>query len=110
MKTFALALLLGLSTMQPVAFAAPAPAIDHLEPPFWWAGMASNKLQLMVHGERIADLQPALDYKGVRIAAVTRVANPNYLFIDLEMDQDVTPGAFDIAFKGAGRTASYRYQ
>lgn len=110
MKTFALALLLGLSTLHPVVGAAPAPAIDHLEPPFWWAGMASNKLQLMVHGERIADLQPTLDYKGVRIAAVTRVANPNYLFIDLEVDQDVTPGAFDIAFKGAGRATSYRYQ
>ena len=110
MKTFALALLLGMSTLHPVARAAPAPAIDHLEPPFWWAGMASNKLQLMVHGERIADLQPALSYRGVRIAAVTRVENPNYLFIDLEMDHDVTPGAFDIAFKGAGRSTTYRYQ
>jgi glycosidase len=108
LKTFALALLLGMTALQ--AAAAPAPAIDHLEPPFWWAGMASNKLQLMVHGERIADLQPTLDYAGVRIAAVTRVANPNYLFIDLALDQAVAPGAFDIAFKGAGRTASYRYQ
>jgi glycosidase len=109
MKTLALAFLLGITAL-PSAFAAPAPAIDHLEPPFWWAGMASSKLQLMVHGERIADLQPTLDYHGVRIASVSRVANPNYLFIELELDKEVAPGAFDIAFKGDKRTATYRYQ
>jgi hypothetical protein len=105
-KTFAIALLLGVSILQVPASAAAAPAIEHLEPPFWWAGMHNSKLQLMVHGARIADLQPSLNYKGVRIAAVTRVASPNYLFIDLEMDQDAAPGAFDIAFKGNGATAS----
>jgi glycosidase len=109
-KTFAIALLLGLSTLQAPASAAAAPAIEHLEPPFWWAGMHNSKLQLMVHGARIADLQPSLNYKGVRIAAVTRVASPNYLFIDLEMDQGAAPGAFDIAFKGNGRSTQYRYQ
>ncbi len=85
------------------ARAATAPAIDHLEPPFWWAGMHDKNLQLMVHGERIADLEPALSYPGVRIAAVTRVANRNYLFIDLVVDAGARPGSFDIDFKGARR-------
>lgn len=109
MRNFALALLLGMTALQPQAAIA-TPAIEHLEPPFWWAGMASSKLQLMVHGAHIAELQPTLDYPGVRITSVTRVANPNYLFIDLEMDKDAASGAFDIAFKGNGRTAQYRYQ
>jgi hypothetical protein len=57
--------------------------IDHLEPPFWWAGMADNTLQLMVHGKNIADLEPELYYPGIVINQVHRSDNPNYLFIDL---------------------------
>ena len=89
---------------------AQSPAIAHMEPPFWWAGMQHKTLQLMVHGERIAELEPQLDYPGVRIAAVTRVPSKNYLVIDLAIAGDAKPGKFDIAFKGAGRQASYPYQ
>jgi glycosidase len=63
-----------------------------------------------VHGERIADLEPTLSYPGVRIAAVTRVASRNYLFIDLVIADEARPGAFDITFKGAGRGTKYSYR
>ena len=42
------------------ASAAGAPAIDHVEPPFWWTGMHDRRLQLMVHGPARADREPAL--------------------------------------------------
>ncbi|MFC0253338.1 glycoside hydrolase family 13 protein [Massilia consociata] len=89
---------------------APASAIAHMEPPFWWAGMRHKGLQLMVHGERIAELEPAIAYPGVRIASVTRVPSKNYLFIDLVIGDDAKPGAFDIRFKGTGRETSYTYR
>jgi len=90
---------------------AQAPAIDHMEPPFWWAGMQHKGLQLMVHGPAIAELEPALDYPGVRIAASSRVASKNYLFIDLVIDEDAKPGSFEITFRGKdGRSASYTYR
>lgn len=90
---------------------AQAPAIDHMDPPFWWAGMQHKGLQLMVHGPDIAALTPQIDYPGVRIAAVSRVASKNYLFIDLQVDADVKPGGFDIVFKGRdGRSATYAYK
>lgn len=92
-------------------FAAPAcgaaTRIDHMEPPFWWAGMQHQKLQLMVHGDHIADLAPALSYPGVRLDGVTRVANPNYLFIDLTLSPGVKPGNVEIRF---GKSLTYRYQ
>jgi glycosidase len=84
--------------------------IDHLEPPFWWAGMQQQSLQLMVHGKRIADLEPALSYPGVRIERVTRVANRNYLFIDLQVGADARPGTFDLAFKDGATSVHYAYQ
>jgi len=106
MKRILTAVLLASSTL----FAAPALAltrIDHLEPPFWWAGMQNQKLQLMVHGAGIAALEPTLVYPGVRIDGVTRVANKNYLFIDLHVAPDARPGAFEIRF---GKSLNYRYQ
>jgi glycosidase len=84
--------------------------IDHLDPPFWWSGMQHKKLQLMVHGTRIADLDPVLDYPGVRIDAVTRVANRNYLFIDLAVSDQAAPGKFDITFRNGSTNVKYSYQ
>ena len=57
--------------------------IKHIEPPFWWAGFNSKKLQLMVHGHNISKLEPKVPYKGIQIEKVHKVDNPNYLFIDL---------------------------
>jgi glycosidase len=93
------------------AYAAPAPAIDHVEPPFWWTGMHDRRLQLMVHGPAIADLEPALAWPGVRIAAVTRVANRNYLFIDLDIGPDAQPGSFTIDFNApaGSKAGAQRY-
>jgi glycosidase len=84
--------------------------IDHMEPPFWWTGMQHKQVQLMVHGERIAELAPALSYPGVRIDRVTRVANKNYLFIDLAIGDQALPGKFDIDFSNGSKHATYSYQ
>ncbi|QGZ39435.1 glycosidase [Pseudoduganella flava] len=92
--------------------------IDRVEPAFWWTGMHHKTVQLMVHGTAIAELVPAIDQpgaRGVRIAAVTRAANPNYLFIDLALGDDAQPGAFDIVFRPAAGAAAapvlrHRYQ
>lgn len=85
--------------------------IEHLEPAFWWAGMKSPKLQLLVHGDKIADLTPSLDYHGVSVEKVTRVENPNYLFVDLRLEKSVKPGKFTIRFEKQGKQQlSYEYQ
>ena len=88
-------------------------SIQHLEPPSWWVGMKQGRLQLMVHGEQIADLTPSLTYPGVAIQDVTRVASKNYLFIDLEISQEALPGEFLLRFTQQGQTVlshPYRLQ
>ncbi|MEJ7807185.1 MAG: glycoside hydrolase family 13 protein [Telluria sp.] len=84
--------------------------IEHLEPPFWWTGMQHKSVQLMVHGSRIAELAPAVSYPGVRIARITRVANPNYLFIDLHVGASARPGKFDIRFGQGAKAVRHAYQ
>ena len=86
------------------ALAMPA-QIERIEPAFWWVGMKSDKLQLLVHGPRIADAAPQIEgatASGVRIESVSRVTNPNYLFIDLRIARDAAPGRLDIVFSHGG--------
>lgn len=110
MRHFLASLLIGSTACASLSAHAQSPAIAHMEPPFWWAGMQHKGLQLMVHSERIAELEPALSYPGVRIASVTRVPSKNYLFVDLAIEPEARPGSFDIVFRGAGRETRYAYR
>jgi len=84
--------------------------INHLEPPFWWVGMADNKLQLMVHGKNISNLEPEIFHTGIEINQVHRLSNPNYLFIDLFLSEEAMPGEFDIIFNEEGQPKTkYNY-
>tara|TARA_Y100000591_G_C21853060_1_gene712943 strand:- start:3779 stop:5608 length:1830 start_codon:yes stop_codon:yes gene_type:complete len=79
-------------------------SIKHLEPPFWWTDMKSDRLQLMVHGPNIADLRPSISHDNIIITDVKTLENPNYLFINLEISKNIQPGQFDINFLKNNKT------
>ena len=81
-------------------------AIEHLEPASWWVGMKHHRVELMVHGEGIVALAPRLSHPGVAVADVQKVANPNYLFVTIDIAADARPGAFDIEFMDGERVAA----
>jgi glycosidase len=85
--------------------------IKHLEPAFWWVGMQETGLQLMLHGDNIAELEPSLAYPGVTLLATEKVENPNYLFINLQLAADLKPGEFSLILSKAGKlVANYPYK
>jgi len=85
--------------------------IERVEPMFWWTGMKSQALQLLVYGENISSSNVSLSYPGVELVSVTKVENPNYLFIDLKLAENVQPGKFDISFSTEGKvTGKYQYE
>jgi neopullulanase len=56
--------------------------VERVEPMFWWAGMKSPDLQLMVHGENISATDVKINYPGVELVSVSKVKSPNiYLSI-----------------------------
>lgn len=78
--------------------------IEHLEPAFWWTGMRHGGLEILVHGEDVAELEPEIEWPGVTLENVHRTGNPNYLFIALDISGDAEPGRFDIRFERDGET------
>ncbi len=84
---------------------------QRVEPAFWWVNMKEPSLQLLVHQEDIGTAQPSFDYAGVKLAKVTRVKSPNYLFIDLIITPQAKAGKFPIKFSKNGKTVfSYDYE
>ncbi|BAU53372.1 glycoside hydrolase family 13 protein [Mucilaginibacter gotjawali] len=89
---------------------AQIPALERVEPMFWWVGMHNPNLQLIVHGDHIASRKVELSYPGVKVVAVHKVENPDYLFIDLRIFSGTVPGTFPIKFKKAGeKVITYNY-
>jgi len=86
--------------------------VEKVEPTFWWVGMKNPNLQLLVYGKDIAKNQVSINYPGVKITKVNKVANPNYLFIDLSIDSLVAKaGKFNITFlQNNKKFATYQYE
>jgi len=90
---------------------AQMPALERVEPAFWWVGMKNTKLQLIVHGQNIASRSVKMNYPGVKLMFKHTVENPNYLFLDLDISTSAKPGSFSINFDKAGeKSITYTYQ
>jgi hypothetical protein len=73
--------------------------IQRIEPPFWWAGMKSRELQVLVYGKNIASAEASLKYDGVEILRIEKTENPNYQFLFLNISPTAKAGAVPITFQ-----------
>ena len=78
--------------------------IERIDPPNWWVGMKTKQITLLVYGSAIQDLEPSINYSGVKILKTEKVENPNYLFVTIDIDSNTIPGDAKIEFKKNGKT------
>jgi len=87
-----------------------AQKIEKVEPSFWWVGMHNTELQILIHGDQISELTPSIDYDGVVLQETIKVDSPNYLFLNLSIDPETSPGDVLIKFKKGKKTKlTYNY-
>jgi glycosidase len=67
-------------------------------PTNWWTGMKWNKVQVMIHGDAIANAAGGftINYPGVKLEKVNRVENVNFVFLDLNITSSAKPGTVKI--------------
>ncbi len=106
MKKICLSTLVIAISLASTTLLAQSNTLQHVEPPFWWAGMNNPELQIMLHGEGIGAYQATIEYPGVKLKQVTSLENPNYLVLDLELSEQVSPGTMDITLQGPRRSQS----
>ncbi|WP_297797383.1 glycoside hydrolase family 13 protein [uncultured Eudoraea sp.] len=84
--------------------------INRVEPPNWWLGFKNSSLQLMVYGREIGVTTPSITYAGVSLDSFHRGDSPNYIFLDLKISENASPGIMEIQFtRGKGKAISYSY-
>lgn len=103
-KIYTLLLLLVAVTAQ-----ATAPVIRNIAPHFWWAGMEEPQLQLLLHGDKLAEYQVTLSTTEVELQEVVTLPNPNYLLLYLGL-QGAQPQTFNIQLTKGKECFNIPYQ
>ena len=74
--------------------------IERIEPPFWWEGFKNTSLQLLIYGENISSSDFNIKSEIVELISVEKAENPNYIFLNLEVNDKGRSGDFDIDYGG----------
>ena len=72
--------------------------IERVEPPNWWVGFKNQQLQLLVKHSNIGKAKASISYPGVSLDKQHQAKSPNYLFLDISIDDATTAGQFNIVF------------
>ena len=106
-RLFTFALLLA------TAFSASAQqkiSVEHVEPLSWWTKM-NMPLQLMINGEGISesDVKILPEGQGVSLSAIHKADSPNYIFVDVAIEDDAKAGDYTLRFTNGKRKYDYKY-
>ena len=67
--------------------------LDHVEPSNWWINMNHHQIQVLLHGQNIADY--TIKVQGLEVLGIVKTENPNYQFVTLET-QGKNAGSYPI--------------
>jgi glycosidase len=79
--------------------------LERVEPPNWWAGMQHNEIEILMYGKDISNYQVKLDHPDAAIIKQTLVENPNYLFVELRLEEDIEACELPFEFSMDGELA-----
>ncbi|MBO5582659.1 MAG: cyclomaltodextrinase N-terminal domain-containing protein [Bacteroidales bacterium] len=101
------------SLLAALCVAASVYAVDvrRMDPPFWYAGMKNQELQVMFYGPDIASSEFSLKpYPGVAVKEVAKVKNPNYLIVYLDVTEKARPGTMTFRFKEGRKVTEKEFE
>jgi glycosidase len=110
MKKTRVVLILMLTFLAHLFGYAASPKLQHMHPLNWWSGMQNSQLQVLLHGDNIGDCDVTLSHaQNVSLIRVEKVANPNYLFIYLDL-RYAKPQTFNFCLTKPGQKKAYLVQ
>lgn len=79
--------------------AQPAPTVDKVEPPTWWARSTVNPVRLLMRGQNLTGAR--FDCRRVRCAGVRVNAAGTYAFVDVTIPPTLTAGSYPLTLRTA---------
>jgi neopullulanase len=91
--------------------AASAQSNVKIYPTHWWTGMKNPKLQLLIYGPNVAKgvTGVSINYTGVEVVGNRVFENPNYLAVDITINNRAVPGKFNLELEGNPATKRLSY-
>ncbi|MBK8441960.1 MAG: glycoside hydrolase family 13 protein [Sphingobacteriales bacterium] len=68
--------------------------IERVEPPHWWADVQNRQFQLLIYGKNLQADSLTVSGRGLKVQALHRLQNPNYLFADVLLADDAAAGVY----------------
>lgn len=84
--------------------------LEKVEPPFWWANMPVQELQLKLYGKELGHYRATVEYNGVEITQQIAVDSPNYLFVYMDISPAAKAGKMEIVLKRGNETIKVPYE
>lgn len=75
--------------------------IEHVHPPYWFAGMKWSRLQILLHGKDVGKHEVCIEGDGIRLAEVIHKENGNYLILYVDI-ADAPAQTFSITLRSQG--------
>ena len=88
---------------------AAEPKVTKFEPPNWWRGMKTNRIQLMVYGEDLAGAEARSSSRFVKVIRTIPVDNPDYAFVEIEISPKTPPGSYHLTLTTPGGSVDLSY-
>lgn len=86
-------------------------AVDKIDPPYWWTGMADPTLQLQVRGRNVRSADLSLEYPGVRVDSVVRLdGSPDWQYVYLTISPEAKPGTMKLRWKEGDTTITRDFE
>lgn len=86
-----------------------ATAIKKVAPAFWWAGMKTPELQVLLYGDKIASAEVSISSNDIILQEVVKLDNPNYLLLYMDISE-AAPQNFNIALKQGKKLTNIPYE
>ena len=84
--------------------------INKIEPPFWWVGMKSNTLELMIYGNELNNSELTCNSDAIKIVSTDISKNGNYAFVRLQFDSLLKAGTYDFNITKSNEHLDFNYE
>lgn len=71
--------------------------------------MKYNKIQLMIYGNGLDNVSAEFNSQKIKVLKVNKIKNPDYAFIDLQLDEELKPGTYELTLTKNGEKFSSTY-
>lgn len=95
---------------RPTPQPARSPHVDKVEPPNWWPQHSLNPVRLLVHGEGLGGARVEPTTAGIEIGPTRVNASGTYVFVDVLIQPDATPGPAPLRIVTPSGSASVPFE